>query len=195
MFGYLKTGLGPIPLEDVDRLENYVLLWGVTGEQWDRPWIMHPEGYNRTMDEPAQAALEALNAMRRAVIGPLKELERRTRQAQTAAEQAMALADFLTRSGLDRALETRRSELLAEGRQETAAECARLWETVCTALEQFAALLGDMHMDGPEFQGLFDLMLSKYDVSGTCCFWARRTGASPPRIRGPGCSPRTSGTS
>ncbi len=165
VFSYLKTGLGPIPLEDVDRLENYVLLWSIRGGQWDRPWVMHPEGYGRPMDEAAEQALEQLNDMRRAVIGPLKALERRVERASTAAELAAALADFLTRSKLDRALERRQAELLAEGRRETAAECARLWDTVCTALEQFAALLGDMSMDAEQFQGLFDLMLSKYDVN------------------------------
>lgn len=165
VFGYLKTGLGPIPLEDVDRLENYVLLWSIRGEQWNRSWTMHPEGYNHTMDDEAKKALEQLNAMRRTVIGPLKWLERRTGEAATAAEQAAALAGFLTKSGLDGALERRRQQLWAEGRWETAAECGRLWDTVCTALEQFAALLGDMSMDAGQFQGLFDLMLSKCNVN------------------------------
>ncbi len=165
VFGYLKTGLGPLDLEDVDRLENYALLWGVRGGQWDRPWNMHPEGYNRERDEQTEQTLEQLNAMRQTVIGPLRELERQVRAASTAAEQAVALADFLERAGLGQRLEQRRLELLAEGRQETAAECARLWETVCTALEQFAALLGDMPMDGERFQELFCLMLSKYDVN------------------------------
>ncbi len=165
MFGYLKTGLGPLPQEDVDRLENYVLLWGIRGGQWDRPWTMHPEGYNRDMDEAAQEELAALNGMRRAVMGPMKALEGRVKQAHTAAEQAMALAAFLEDAGMAERLQARRAELLEQDRPEAAAEYGRLWETVCGALEQFAALLGDMEMDGAQFQDLFGLMLSKYDVN------------------------------
>ena len=165
VFGYLKTGLGPVTPEQTDRLENYVLTWAIRGSQWDRPWTMHPGGYNREMDEAARGALEELNTLRQAVIRPLKELEGRVKRAHTAAEQAMALAAFLEDAGLAERLQARQRELLAEGRAEAAAECARLWETVCTALERFAALLGDMEMDAERFQGLFGLMLSKYDVS------------------------------
>ena len=165
VFGYLKTGLGPVSPEETDRLENYVLTWEVRGSQWDRPWTMHPAGYNREMDDAARAALEQLNALRQAVIAPLKALEGRVKRAHTAAEQAMALADFLEDAGLGRRLQQRRRQLLAEGRAEAAAECGRLWETVCTALERSAALLGDMEMDAERFAGLFGLMLSKYDVS------------------------------
>ncbi len=165
VFGYLKTGLGPLCPEDVDRLENYVLLWDIRGSRWDRPWTMHPEGYNRPMDDDARARLEALEQMRRKVSGPLKALEDRVKRAHTAAEQAMALAAFLEDTALAERLEDRRRTLAAQGRAEAAAECGRLWELVCGALEQFAALLGDMEMDGPRFMELFGLMLSKYDVS------------------------------
>ncbi len=165
VFGYIKTGLSPLSQEAADKLENYVLLWGIRGGQWDRPWTMHPEGYNREQDEASQAALAALNEARQAVIGPLKALERGSRAASTAAEQAMALAAFLEDISLAERLRERSAELAAMGRQETAAECARLWDVTCAALEQFAALLGDMAMDGEQFLGLFSLMLSKYDVS------------------------------
>ena len=165
VLGYLKTGLGPLSQEETDRLENYVLLWSIRGQMWDRPWTMHPEGYNREMDPRAEATLEALNGMRQRVIGPLKRLEQALRLAGTGMAHAEALAAFLEETGCARAIEERRRQLLAEGRQEAAAEYARLWDTVCTALEQFAALLGDTAMDAGQFRELFGLMLSKYDVS------------------------------
>ncbi len=165
VFGYLKTGLTPLALEDCDVLENYVILWDIRGRQWDRPWSMHPEGYNRPMDEAAQEQLERLNAWREQVIGPLRALEAGVKSAATAWEQAKVLADFLMDIRLGARLEARAGELERDGRQETAAECARLWDLVCSALEQFAAVLGDMPMDGEQFQGLFSMMLSQYDVS------------------------------
>lgn len=165
MFALLKTGLGPITLEQVDALENYVLLWDIRGSLWARPWKMHPDGYNQTMDDKAQKRLEELNSLREKVITPLKALERRTGKAATASEQAQALADFLEEISLAERLDERAAELEQEGRLETAASCARLWNILCTALEQFAAVLGDMPMDAERFQGLFILMLSKYNAS------------------------------
>ena len=164
VFGALKTGLMPLTAEECDRLENYVILWGVRGYMWDRDWTMHPEGYNRPMDENARRRLEELNRIRRRITEPLKKLETAVHKAETAREQAMALAAFLEDISLATGLERRVAELEAAGRQEAAAEYERLWDIVCTALEQFASVLGDMDMDGERFAALFSLMLSKYDT-------------------------------
>ena len=53
---------------------------------------------------------------------------------------------------------------MEEGREETAAEYRQLWDISVSALEQFAAILGDSPMDMEEFGRLFLLMLSKYDI-------------------------------
>ncbi len=164
VFGYLKTGLAAVTPEECDRLENYALLWSIRGNMWDRPFTMHPEGYNRSFDEDSGALLEQLNALRERVIAPLKKLEAAVKAAGTARAQAAALADFLTDVDLAARLEGRAVELEAAGRQEAAAEYEQLWNIICSALEQFAAVLGDMPMDAEQFQSLFGLMLSKYDV-------------------------------
>lgn len=164
MFSYLKTGLAGISMEECDRLENYVILWSVRGGMWQRPFTMHPEGYNRLFREEHTALMETLNDIRQRVIAPLKGLEAAGKAAQTAREQAQALADFLEEMGLASLLEQRARELENAGRLEAAAEYGQLWSIVCTALEQFAEALGDMSMDMERFQSLFCLMLSKYDV-------------------------------
>ena len=164
MFSALKTGLMPISAEDCDRLENYVILWNIRGHMWDRAWTMHPAGYNQPMDEAAETALAELNVLRRAVIRPLKKLESAVRAGETARTQAEALGAFLEDISLAERLEERAARLDVAHREETAAEYERLWDILCTALEQFAAVLGDTAMDGERFQTLFTLMLSKYDT-------------------------------
>lgn len=164
VFGYLKTGLAPVSPEECDRLENYAILWNVRGTMWERPFTMHPEGYNRTFDDAAKELLAELNERRERVIVPLKALESAVKQADTAAGQAAALADFLVAIDLPERLERRAEALERAGRPEAAAEYVRLWDIICTALEQFAAVLGDMSMDAERFRELFCLMLSKYDV-------------------------------
>ena len=164
VFGDLTTGLSPVPPEECDRLENYVLLWNIRDAQWSRPFTMHPEGYNRTMDEDAAARLAELNRLRARVIGPLRTLETAARAAATADGQARALADFLLAIRLPERLERRAAALDAADRRETAAEYEQLWGVVCAALRQFSDVLGDMPMDAERFRDLFCLMLSKYDV-------------------------------
>ena len=164
MFSALKTGLMPLTAEECDKLENYVILWNIRGNMWDRAWTMHPRGYNQTMDEAAEKTLEELNALRREIIRPLKKLEGAVRGRENAREQAAALAAFFEDISLAERLEERAARLDASHREETAAEYERLWDVICSALEQFAAVLGDMAMDGERFMTLFTLMLSKYDT-------------------------------
>jgi ATP-dependent helicase/nuclease subunit B len=164
VFGVLKTGLAGLAPEECDELENYCILWGVRGGMWNREWSMHPEGYNRAFDDAAQNKLAELNEKRLRVIGPLKTLERAGKTASTAREQAEALGAFLMELAMPERLGKRADQLAEAGRPETAAETRKLWDIVCAALEQFAAVLGGMPMDQEEFSALFSLMLSKYDV-------------------------------
>ena len=164
VFGCLKTGLMPVSLEECDALENYVLLWRVRGKMWLRPFTMHPDGYNRPFDDDANGRLAALEALRVRISEPLAALADGVGRANTAREQACALADFLTAIDLPGRLTQRSYELEAAGRREAAAEYAQIWDIVCAALEQFADVLGDMTMDAERFRSLFCLMLSKYDV-------------------------------
>jgi len=165
MFSYLKTGLTGLAPEELDELENYVILWNIRGTMWDRPFTQHPEGYNREPTEESEALLARLNARRAAIIAPLKALERAGKGAVTAAQQAEALADFLLDIALPETLEARAEALEARGMAETAAEYGRLWDILCTALEQFAAVLGDMPMEQALFGAMLRLMLSQYDVN------------------------------
>ncbi len=164
VFGYLKTGLSPLTPAETDRLENYALLWELRGSMWHRPFTMHPEGYNRDMNADAKARLSDLNTLRDRAIAPLASLEAAMKAAFDARSQAQALADFFGNIALAERLAERSAELNAAGRREAAAEYDQLWEVLCTALEQFAAVLGDTPMDAGQFRELFTRMLSKYDV-------------------------------
>ena len=166
MFTYLKTGLTGITLDDCDRLENYVRLWDIRGTAWTReaPWRQHPDGYNAERTAESEARLSAVDALRRAVAAPLRNFGERGRAASTALEQCRAVADFWDEIGLADRLEEREEALERAGETQAAAEYGQLWDRMVTALEQCAAVLGDMAMTQEEFGRLFRRMLSEYDV-------------------------------
>ena len=41
---YLKTALSPLELHACDLIENYALLWSISGKKWTEPWRLHPRG-------------------------------------------------------------------------------------------------------------------------------------------------------
>lgn len=166
VFAYLRTGLAGLTADECDILENYCLLWNVRAGMWlsGRDWRLHPDGYGGLNDDSAKSRLETINQLRRTAAGPLLHLAERSKAAATAGAQAAALAAFFEDLGLAGRLAERADSLEADGRRQAAAETARLWDIVVSALEQFTGILGDAEMDTDTFRRLFLLTLSQYDV-------------------------------
>ena len=166
VISYMHTGLAGLDMEEREELESYLFKWQLRGSAWERAsdWMQHPEGYGAEKNEESDSRLERINALRRRLAAPLLVLKDMSDKADTALSQAQALAGYFEALELPQLLEKRADELAAAGREELAGEYAQLWAIVTNALEQSAAVLGDMPMDREAFGRLFTLMLSEYDV-------------------------------
>ncbi|NCB50720.1 MAG: ATP-dependent nuclease subunit B [Clostridia bacterium] len=166
VFAYLRTGLTGLSAEECDILENYCLMWDVKAPMWlsKKDWRLHPDGYGGTNDDASAARLSEVNRLRRMAAGPLIRLSEHLGGADTAAAKAGAVASFFDDLNLAAKLAERADMLEADGRLQAAAEYARLWDIVVSALEQFCEVLGDAEMDTDSFSRLFLLTLSQYDV-------------------------------
>lgn len=167
VLSYMKTGLTGISQEDRDLLENYVTLWKLRGTMWARtkPWAQHPDGFGLEQTEESAARLEKIDSIRRELAHSLIALSENGKKAQTAAEQARALSDFLATIKLPETLEKKAAELESADRELLSAEYVQLWEIVLKSLEQTATILGDTPMTQEQFSKLFLQTLSQYDVS------------------------------
>ena len=166
VISYLRTGLTGLDAEDCDLLADYVYKWQLRAWAWERKgdWRQHPEGYGGDYDERALETLRRVNALRRAVSEPLLRFRERGLTAETAREQAAALASYLEELRLPEQLAQRAEALEHTGQQALAAEYRQLWELLVSALEQAAAILGESELPFFDFGRLFLRMLSQYDV-------------------------------
>lgn len=166
LISYMGTGLTGLSLDECDELSSYIFMWQLRSGAWLREgdWRQHPDGYGGDYDGQTEERLQRINTLRRRIAAPLIGLQRRSAQAQTAHAQAVALSRFLEELELPQRLTERAQELEESGREELSQEYRQLWGIIVTALEQSAAILGDMEMDGAEYSKLFMLSLSKYDV-------------------------------
>ena len=187
LFRCLKTGLTGISQEECDLLENYALKWDLKGSRWTQkgPWAMHPRGYGLSFTDGDRALLERLDGVRRRAVAPLEAL--RQNRDRTGRGQAVALYSFLETIGLAQRLSERTQALLERGQAALAEEYAQLWDILCNALEQCAAILGDTPMELDEFAGLFSLVLSQYDVGSIPVSLDRATAGEMPRLAHKGC--------
>ena len=163
---YIRTGFAGLSTEECDELESYAFLWQLHGSAWTRPepWHLHPDGYGGKYDEESIARLDRINGLREAVVRPLERFAKSAAAADTALGQAQALARLFDELELARKLSERAQRLLDEGDGARAQEYSQLWDIVVNALEQCAAILGDMSADAEFFGRLFTTMLSRYDI-------------------------------
>lgn len=161
---YLKSPLSPLEPDDCDRMENFVLLWNITGRLWNGPWKMHPAGLGKVWTEEDTVRLEELEASRRLAVEPLLTLRRELRCAENTGKQLRALYYFFQEIHLPERMQALALRQSDEGDGRAAQETEQLWQILADAMEQMDALLGRTVRDADSFSRTFCLLLQQYDV-------------------------------
>ncbi len=161
----LKTDLTPLSPVETARLENYVYLWGIEGDDWTSPFTENPAGLTAGVTAQTGRELSLLNTWREGLIAPLTTLRQALRGTLNGRQFAMALYRYLT---ADEALperiarQTARLEELAEPL--LAAHAARLWDELIGILDRFADVLGDQPMPAARLEELFGMLVQMIDM-------------------------------
>lgn len=161
---YLKSSLSPLPITHCDMLENYAIIWNITGSRWTVDWENHPEGLGVKWTDKDRAILHMLNEARRTALTPLIHLDKAMKSAGTLAQLVSGVYAFLEELQLDKQLEQLAEEMAQSGDLRSSQILSQLWEILLLALEQLSDTLGDTYWDKQTFTKLLKLLLSQYDV-------------------------------
>ena len=164
MLRYLRSVLSPLPVELCDRVENYAVIWHITGNRWQETWTGHPKGLSGQWDEAAIHELEELNQAKQMVMQPLLRLREAMREAKNLRQQVLALYDFLQDIHFADRLDAFAQEMDRKEDNRSAQILNQLWEILLGALEQLYDVLGETAWDSENFTRLLRLLLSQYDV-------------------------------
>lgn len=168
---YLKTSLSPLDDENCDLLENYVIIWGITGNKWTSSWNHNPEGLVDRWTDQAKERLSNINAAREKTINPLLKLRNAIIHAKNVSEQIEGLYHFFEEIELPQKLQRLADSFESSGDSRNAQILNQLWEILLSAMEQIHDVLGGRSWDPEYFTRLFKLLLSQYTV-----------GTIPPRL-------------
>ena len=161
---YLKSSLSPLDISLCDRLENYAVMWNITGNRWISPWENHPKGLGEKWTDADRHCLDELNQARSTALTPLIQLDKAMKKATSLGQLVDALYRFLEDIDLDSRLQKMSVQMQGEGDFRTAQIMSQLWEILLTALEQLFDTLGDTYWDAQTFTKLLKLLLSQYNV-------------------------------
>lgn len=161
---YLKSVLSPLDIDLCDRVENYVITWGIRGNMFLKSWDRHPDGIGKDWDETSKDELIELDNARDLAIRPLGELQHQFKAAQNLSGQVNAVFAFLNQINLSDRLEELKNQMEQAGEYRDAQILGQLWEILLSALEQMNDVLGQTVWEAETFIRLLTLLLSQYDV-------------------------------
>ncbi|MBR2527263.1 MAG: PD-(D/E)XK nuclease family protein [Blautia sp.] len=156
---FLRSQMTDFSLEDVDRLDNYLLALGIRGwKAWQKPWERTCRGYTAK-------DLKELNRMRETFIGMVKGLvEGFAGKAGRVKEYAECLYDFLWRSRLQQKLSDLEVMFLTQGRKDLAREYAQIYGAIIGLLDKMVEILGEESVSLEEFRQLAQTGLSQIEI-------------------------------
>lgn len=162
---YLKSGAAPLTREQSDALENYAIVWKLSGAGWGKPFENDPAGYgSHARTEEFAAALDQLNASRRAAVEPLWRLRQALAASENTGRQILALDRFLEEIDLAARLARQAEALQAAGDFRRAQQTAQIYDGILDTMEQIYGVLGDTVRTPEEFYQFFRAALSQNSV-------------------------------
>ena len=164
IFRYLKTGLAGFNAEEISLIENYALMWDITGKKWLSEFTANPDGFSDKVTEENILELEKINSIRNRVIQPLLKFSK-TIQDATGAELARASYNLLVDIHADANLKDFINELTLDGQFALVEEQKRLWDLLMGILDQTALTLGDTRIEPIRFAQLLKLVINSSEMA------------------------------
>ncbi len=158
VFRFLRCGFLDIPVEEIDKLENYVLAVGIRGQSaWKKRFLKTPRE-NRQMD------LEVLNETRECFYEAILPLAEQGKDA-TAGELIKGLYAMIAGIHAEQKLEKRKNAYMEAGDQTKAKEYEQIYRIVMELFEKIYDLLGAEQFKLREFSEILDAGLDAAKVA------------------------------
>ncbi len=132
VFRYLKTGFSGLTKNEYEELENYVLGYGVGGNQWGEVF------YKGEKED-----LIRLNEHRSKFIAPFMKLKQNINGTKTILEVTRGLFKFLEELKIEEKLQNWIEQLKEMGHFDYVNENTQIWNTVMEIFDQLSEIMGD----------------------------------------------------
>lgn len=137
VFNYIKTGFLNIEQEDIFKLENYCIRWGIKHNKWlkDFKFGITDNGDNKE--------IERLNEIREQIIQPLLKLKADINKEKTAENISKCLYKFITDQEIELKLQKKIEELEENDLVDIANEYRESYQIFINLLDEITILFKD----------------------------------------------------
>ena len=154
VFKYLKTGFSNMDLDEVSKLENFVLENGVKGKKWfEEKWelpIFH------SIDDEENVDLTDINEIKDKMFSPIKRLHDKLKGRNKVGDICRYLYEFLIDIGLDTRIASMIDEFDRREEVYKSLEYTQVWKSIVSTLEEMYEFVGDEYISLEKFIGLME---------------------------------------
>ncbi|MCF2132529.1 hypothetical protein L1I79_39955, partial [Strepomyces sp. STD 3.1] len=146
----------------MDKLENYVLSYGIQGSRWtsEEKWTYRRyrslEDVKTGQTDEEREIEQKLNELRDIVVHPLHSLQKSLKKAKTGFEYGKAIYEFLLSLNIPEKMEKLREEANENGDLQRADEHHQVWKAVIHLLDQFVEMMGEQKLSFTLFSSILD---------------------------------------
>lgn len=146
----LRTGYCGFELEEIDKLENYLLATGIRGRKnWSKRWLRMPQN-ERAYD------LELIDGIRQKFMEDLAPVLTAFSKKSSVEEQIQALYTYMVGLQVEQQLFVKEKELLAAGAQTKSKEYGQIYRVVMNLFEKCVQVLGGECLSIRELNEILD---------------------------------------
>ncbi|WP_449539394.1 helicase-exonuclease AddAB subunit AddB [Ferdinandcohnia sp. Marseille-Q9671] len=135
--------------EDMDKLENYVLEYGVqgyrwtNGERWKYKRIRGLEDQDLPQTDKEREYEDTLNHLRNMIVEPLVRFQKRLQKAKNGRSKCEALFLYLEELEIPAKMEELKLNAETLGRLSEAREHDQVWNSILELLDQYVEIIGE----------------------------------------------------
>jgi ATP-dependent helicase/nuclease subunit B len=154
-----------------DKLENYVLAYGIQGRQWIKKerWIYRKykgiEFESSFQTDEEKRTEQSLNEIRLKITAPILRLSRRLAKSHTTQDHCEALFMFLEELDVPAKLEDWKHLAESNGNLLQAREHDQAWNAIIDLLDEYVEMLGEEPMTVRQFASVLDAGLESLRFS------------------------------
>ena len=154
VFNYLKTGFVNIDKEEIFKLENYCIRWGIKGNKW------YKEDWNYIgKEEYTEEELARLNELRRMIVIPIRKLQEKARKDNSFINLTKILYEFLEEMKIEEVITSKIEKLEEKGFIEIANEYESSFKVLIELFDEIVLVFGEEKTNFDKYMNILKIGL------------------------------------
>lgn len=154
VFNYLRTGFVNIDKEEIFKLENYCIRWGIKGNKW------YKEDWNYVgKEEYTEEELARLNELRKMIVTPIRKLQEKSRKDNSFINLTKILYEFLEEMKIEEVITSKIEKLEEKGFIELANEYESSFKVLIELFDEIVLVFGEEKTNFDKYMSILKIGL------------------------------------